>query len=159
MIEERVAVIGAGNLLQSDEGVGVHVIEALEREYTPSYVHLIDAGTALADVLAGLDDCRRVFVIDAVKGGSSPGTVYRLALKDLRERAEKGQVSMSLHQMGLLDAVDMARLGGSLAESITVIGVEPENLEPGIELSETLVRKLPDVCHLIQEEVRSVLAS
>jgi len=157
MVEDRVAVIGAGNLLRSDEGVGVHVIEALGKEYTPSYVTLIDAGTAVADVLAALDDCRRIFLVDALKGGGSPGTVYRLELHELRERAEKGQVSMSLHQMGLLEAVDLARLGGAVAESITVIGVEPENLEPGIELSDTLIRKLPDVCHLIQEEVRSVL--
>jgi len=158
MDEERVAVVGAGNLLLGDEGLGVHVIEALGKEYVPPHVTLIDAGTALVDVLGSLQGYRRIFLVDALRAGGSPGSVYRLELAELQQRAERGQLTVSLHQMGLLDAVSMARLPRLDPQVVTVIGVEPECLEPGIELSAVVSRRLPDVCHLIMEEVRSVLA-
>ena len=62
---------------------------------------------------------------------------------------------MSLHQQGLLEAASLARLRGLDPQTITIIGVEPFSLGPGLELSETLARKLPDLCHLLLEEVRS----
>jgi len=157
MSEERVAVVGAGNLLLGDEGVGVHVVEALGREYVPPYLTLIDAGTALVDVLSSLVGYQRIFLVDALRAGGSPGSVYRWELSELRERAERGQLSMSLHQTGLLEALSLTRLRRLEAQAVVFIGVEPECREPGIELSATLSRKLPDVCHLVMEEVRSVL--
>ena len=157
--EDRVAVVGAGNLLMSDEGFGVHVVEALGKQYLPPYVTLLDAGTALVDVLGSLRGCERIFLVDALRAGGSPGSVYRLEFSELRDRAGQGQLSVSLHQLGLLEAVEMAQLRGLDSDVITIIGVEPESLEPGIELSRVVRRRLPDVCHLVMEEVRSVLAS
>jgi len=158
MTEERVAVVGVGNLLLSDEGVGVHVVEALGREYVPPYLELIDAGTALVDVLGSLRGYERIFLVDALRAGGNPGSVYRLAFSELQQRAERGQLTMSLHQSGLLEAAALARMQGVDPGSITIIAVEPADMEPGIELSETVRRRLPDVCHLVMEEVRSVLA-
>ena len=149
-------MVGAGNLLLSDEGLGVHVIEALGKQYLPPYVTLVDAGTALVDVLGSLRGYERIFLVDALQAGGSPGSVYRLGFSELRERAERGQLSMSLHQLGLMEAADMARLDGLDTDIITVIAMEPGSLEPGIELSEIASRKLPDVCHLVMEEVRSI---
>lgn len=158
MAEERVAVVGVGNLLLGDEGVGVHVVEALGKEYVPPYLELIDAGTALMDVLGSLRDYERIFLVDALRAGGSPGSVYRLALPELQERAERGQLTMSLHQSGLLKAVALARLQGVDPEAITVIAVEPKSVAPGIELSDVVSRRLADVCHLVMEEVRASLA-
>ena len=158
MVEERVAVVGAGNLLLGDEGVGVHVVEALGKEYVPPYLTLVDAGTALTDVLGGLRGYERVLLVDALRAGGSPGSVYRLEFSELQERAERGQLTMSLHQSGLLEAVALARLEGLDPGNITIIAVEPQRLEPGIELSETVSRRLPDVCHLVMEEVRASVA-
>lgn len=158
MEEERVAVVGVGNLLLGDEGVGVHVVEALGKEYVPPYLELIDAGTALMDVLGSLRDYERIFLVDALRAGGSPGSVYRLALPELQERAERGQLTMSLHQSGLLKAVALARLQGVDPEAITVIAVEPKSVAPGIELSDVVSRRLADVCHLVMEEVRASLA-
>jgi len=149
--------VGAGNLLMGDEGLGVHVVEALGKEYLPPYVTLIDAGTAVVDVLSGLRDYERIFLVDALRAGGSPGIVYRLGFGELLQRAERGHLSVSLHQAGLLEAVQMARLDGLDPERITIIGVEPERLAPGIELSDTVSRRLPDICHLIMEEVRSLV--
>ena len=158
MTEERVVVVGVGNLLLGDEGVGVHVVEALGREYVPPYLELIDAGTALMDVLGTLRGYQRIFLVDALRAGGSPGSVYRLAFSELRRRAERGQLTMSLHQSGLLEAAALARMQGVDPDSITIIAVEPANMEPGIELSERVSRRLRDVCHLVMEEVRAALA-
>ena len=65
---------------------------------------------------------------------------------------------MSLQLSGLLEPATLARMQGVDPECITVIAVEPANMEPGIELSETVSRRLRDVCHLVMEEVRAVLA-
>lgn len=151
-------MVGAGNLLMGDEGLGVHVVEALGREYLPPYVTLVDAGTAVVEVLSGMRHYQRIFLVDALRGGGSPGIVYRLGIAELRRRAQRGHLTVSVHQAGLLEAVQMARLSGLDPERITVIGVEPGRLAPGIELSAVVSRRLPDVCHLIMEEVRSVLA-
>jgi len=158
MTEERVAVVGAGNLLLADEGVGVHVVEALGKEYVPPYLELVDAGTALMDVLGSLKGYERIFLVDALRAGGTPGSVYRLAFAELKQRAERGQLTMSLHQSGLLEAAALARMQGIDPDSITIIAVEPASMEPSIELSERVSRRLPDVCHLVMEEVRAVLA-
>ncbi len=158
MMEERVAVVGVGNLLLGDEGVAGHVVEALGREYVPPYLELIDAGTALVDVLGSLRGYERIFLVDALRSGGTPGSVYRLAFSELKRRAARGQLTMSLHQSGLLEAAALARMQGVDPEAITIIAVEPANMEPGIELSETVSRRLRDVCHLVMEEVRAVLA-
>jgi hydrogenase maturation protease len=157
MSSGRVAVVGAGNLLLGDEGVGVHVVEALNKEYVPPFVTIVDAGTALVDVLGSLRGYERILLVDALRAGGSPGSLYRFEMGQLQERAEKGQLVMSLHQSGLLEAVALARFRGLNPDSITIIGVEPESLQPGIELSETVSRRVPDVCHLVLEEIRSLL--
>jgi len=157
MSSGRVAVVGAGNLLLGDEGVGVHVVEALNKEYVPPFVTIVDAGTALVDILGSLRGYERILLVDALRAGGSPGSLYRFEMGQLQERAEKGQLVMSLHQSGLLEAVALARFRGLNPDSITIIGVEPESLQPGIELSETVSRRVPDVCHLVLEEIRSLL--
>jgi hydrogenase maturation protease len=157
MSSGRVAVVGAGNLLLGDEGVGVHVVEALNKEYVPPFVTIVDAGTALVDILGSLRGYERILLVDALRAGGSPGSLYRFELGQLQERAAKGQLIMSLHQTGLLQALALARFRGLKPDSITVIGVEPECLEAGIELSETVSRRVPDVCHLVLEEIRSLL--
>lgn len=157
MSSGRMAVVGAGNLLLGDEGVGVHVVEALNKEYVPPFVTIVDAGTALVDILGSLRGYERILLVDALRAGGSPGSLYRFEMGQLQERAEKGQLVMSLHQSGLLEAVALARFRGLNPDSITIIGVEPESLQPGIELSETVSRRVPDVCHLVLEEIRSLL--
>lgn len=126
---KRLAVVGMGNLLLSDDGVGVHVLNKL-RENPPEGVDLIDAGTAVlhtADCLRGVD---RVVVVDAVKGGQKPGTIYLMSGDDVLEN----DFSLSVHSLGLKTAL---RFLGESDESVewTVVGVEPETLKHGMQLS------------------------
>lgn len=135
----RIAVVGMGNLLLSDDGVGVHVLHKL-RQTEHDGVQLIDAGTAVihaADCLRGFN---RILVIDAVKGGQSPGTVYLMDGDAVLEN----DFSLSVHALGLKTALRFLAPDETPAVWM-LIGVEPENLGYGMRLSPPVWSALADV--------------
>ena len=118
-----------GNLLMSDDGVGVHVLHRLQRKPLEG-IELIDAGTAIvhtADCLRGVD---HVVVVDALKAGRAPGTVYLMSGEDVFEN----DYCLSIHSLGLKTAL---RFIAPDEEPVdwTLVGVEPEKLEYGMQLS------------------------
>lgn len=142
-------VLGIGNLLLSDDGVGVRVIEALEDVALPGDVELVDGGTAGADLIEVVADRQKVIVIDAMETGGPPGTVLRVPGADLC--AEDTQ--LSLHEVGLVDALHMARRLGCEPGEVVVFGVQPERLELTLELSETVSGAIPDIVRRVREEL------
>ena len=82
--DSSIAIIGLGNILLRDEGVGVRVIEALQQQYTfsPS-VKIVDGGTLGFALINEIEDCKTIIVVDAVKAGSEPGTIYRFTRDDI----------------------------------------------------------------------------
>ncbi len=132
----RILVLGIGNILLSDEGVGVSVVEALERGYVlPSWAETLDGGTSgmeLMEVMAGRE---HLIVVDAVRTGAPPGTV--VLLRDSQVPALFTQ-KISPHQLGLCDVLMALRLTNEFPHRLTLVGVEPESLAPGIGLSPTV---------------------
>ena len=145
-----VLVLGIGNILLRDEGVGVRVIEALREMPLPEHVELCDGGTAGADLLDILSDRRKVIVIDAMDTDAEPGTVYRLTLDELRP-ADTPPVS--LHDIGLLETLDMARYLGTQPDGVVVFGVKPANVDCGLELSPAVRQAIPRIIDLILQEI------
>ncbi|WP_168433550.1 hydrogenase maturation protease [Pontiella sulfatireligans] len=128
--KERIAVVGMGNLLMSDDGVGVHVVHQLQEKKIEG-VELIDAGTAVihtADCLRGVD---RIVVVDALKAGQAPGTIYLMDGDEVFEN----DYSLSIHSLGLKTALRFLAPDEKPAEW-SLVGVEPETLELGTRLSE-----------------------
>ena len=150
---ERVLIVGIGNLLLGDEGLGVHVARALLSADTmlPPSVEVIDAGTALMEVLPQLVGYDRWIVVDAVRGGEEPGTIYRL---DLRAELDAPDEStpLSLHQCDATDALRVAQVIGLLPSRIELIGAEPDRLDPGVELSPALTRAAVAIVSLLVRE-------
>lgn len=145
----RTAVMGAGNLLMSDDGVGVHVVQVLRtRKGLPGDVMLIDAGTAALDVLQLLDGIDRLIIIDAVKGGGPPGTVYQFSPEDI---SEEPSPKLSLHQISLFQALNTNRMLGASMPGIIVVGVEPKTISPGTSLS-------AEVAVAVEKVVETVIA-
>ena len=95
-----------------------------------------------------------LIVIDAVKGKMSPGTTYRLGLNDLMPTK---RASISLHDLGLLEALDMAKKIGKSPKSVVIFGIEPKEMNWGIELSPEINRKLPQIARLVIEEIKRLL--
>jgi len=114
----KITVLGIGNILLKDEGVGVRVIEHLKKYNLPKEVELIDGGTATASLFPIFTETDHLIVIDAVKGKMSPGTIYQLGLNDLMPTKK---ASISLHDLGLLEALDMAKKIGKSPRSVEKI--------------------------------------
>ena len=144
-------VLGVGNLLLSDEGVGVHVVKKLMGMGLPPGVEVVDGGVrglGLMGTVAGAD-C--LIVIDAVRGGGPPGSIYRFDVEDLTKSPHL--YKMSVHEVGILDVLDVSRLVGQTPNT-TVIGIEPKSMEMGMELSPEIQAKVPRVIELILDELK-----
>ena len=144
-------ILGVGNLLLRDEGVGVHVISALRDRELPDDVELWDGGTASFDLLDTLAGRRQVIIIDAVRTGSEPGTIFRFTPEDIS--ASREQVT-SLHQVGLLEALTVAEhLLDSAPQEVIILGIEPKEINWGLELSPEVEAAVPKVIELVMEEL------
>ncbi|HEB68154.1 MAG TPA: hydrogenase maturation protease [Desulfobulbus sp.] len=141
---KNVAILGIGNLLMGDEGFGVHVIKHLEKTYAfPENVHLHDAGTAGIYLGPILEDSDWVMVVDVIKSDNPPGT-----LEYLDNRAISGKnihTSMSPHQLGILEIIDICRLRGNEPETIDFLCAVPEDISLGLELTETLQQRVAEI--------------
>lgn len=138
-VPAQVLVLGVGNVLLRDDGVGVHVLRALEREHDgDARLKFIDGGT-IGFMLAGLiEEAPDLLVIDAVRMAESPGYV-RCFEDEAMDRFLTGRRG-SVHEIGLRDALDMARLTGKFPRRRALIGVEPATTELGEELSAEVER-------------------
>ena len=142
-------VLGIGNVLLRDEGVGCHVVHALEGISLPD-VKLIDGGTC-PDVLHFLEDADKLVIVDAVKGGGKPGQIYRFHLEDITLEQKP---FLSLHDVGLVDSLMLMRLWHNISETV-IIGVEPREINWGLELSPELQEKMPRIIDAILSELNN----
>lgn len=143
-------VLGVGNILLRDEGVGVRVVEAMQAVEIPKGVELYDGATAGFDLLDVLADRRKVIIVDAVDGNAEPGTVFRLTPEDLMPR--DGQCA-SLHDMGVLETLELVKRLGIAPEEVVIIGIKPKELSWGLELSPEIARVVPEVIELLLAEL------
>jgi hydrogenase maturation protease len=126
-------VLGLGNILMRDEGVGVRVVERLLERYDfPVGVQVLDGGTLGLDLLPWVEGVDRLLVVDAVDMGAEPGTTTRLEGEEVPVFLG---VKISPHQMGLADLLAASRLRGYFPQQLVLWGVQPEVIEVGLELS------------------------
>ena len=149
-----VLVLGIGNILRRDEGVGVRVIEALRDEDVPEDVELFDGGTFGAELIDVIADRAGVIVIDAIEHEGTPGSVFRFSGDDLAAHAS---ASLSVHEIGLLDTLRMAKQLGCPPKEVLVLGVVPEDIGPGLELTPTVAKQVPKIVQRVLEELRARL--
>ncbi|MCL1943547.1 MAG: hydrogenase maturation protease [Candidatus Azobacteroides sp.] len=144
-------VLGVGNLLLKDEGVGIHVIRALEHEELPSGVHLMDGGTGGLHLLGVLQDYHRIIMIDATLDDHLPGTV-RL----IRPRyASDFPPLMSAHEIGLRDMIEAMILTGRVPE-IHLIVISVKNIqEVDMTLSPEVEAAVPEVIRMVKSLLHS----
>ena len=153
MIDKSVLVLGIGNLVMSDDGVGVKVVQKLQREYQlPEYVDIMDGGTLGLDILPRLECIERLIVVDAVQTGGIPGTVVRLAGDDIQLALE---TKVSPHQMGLRDLLTVSALMGHAPREMVLVGVQPGSLAMGTELTPEVEAKVDSLMQNVLYELNS----
>ncbi len=145
---DKILIVGIGNLLYRDEGVGVHVIQRMRGLELSGRIELLDIGTSTMDLISYLDGIKKLIVIDAMKAGGTPGTIYRCGPEDL---LPEGEGPISLHEIGVLETLTMAKRMGMEIQTV-VIGVEPEVLDWGMDLSEEVKGKMPAIIEAVLKE-------
>ncbi len=148
----KILVLGVGNILLSDEGVGVRAVEYLQKQYAaPDNVVLLDGGTMGMCLMDSLMNCDLLIVLDAVLGGGTPGSIYRLSGEELRKSLSFRD---STHQTDLVDTLICCELAGRRPEAV-VLGMEPEDYTTlSTELTPRIAARLPCFCEAALEELR-----
>ena len=146
----KIAVLGMGNVLFKDEGIGIHLIHALKNFPDLESVDLIDGGTS-PQVIDLVRDADRLIVIDAIYGGEEPGSVYRIKPEHV-----KNQKPYSIHELNVLQMLWTLNIIGK-SPKITIIGIEPKEIDWGLELSPELEQRLPQITEFVREKIKKVL--
>lgn len=147
----KVLILGIGNPLRSDDGIGIHVVEALREENLREGVDIREGLSGL-DILGAIAGYERIIMIDAIRSGGEPGTIYKLSVEDLH--AQQTLHAFSTHDV---DIPTMLKLGrdlypGNMPEDIVIIAIEAEDIETFSETCTPKVEKaIQDVVHLIKE--------
>lgn len=139
--EPRIVVVGVGNVLMSDEGVGPHAVAALARDYDPpAGVEFVDGGTSAMELLDDMAGADLLLIMDAVRSGAAPGEMVRIAGDEVPRFFTR---KLSPHQVGIGDVLASLEFTGESPKETVILGVEPEALEMGMELSETVAAAVP----------------
>lgn len=149
MKKRPILVVGVGNSIQMDDGIGVHVIEEMKKNLLPENIELFDGGTAGYDLLGVIEGRKKIIVIDAVKGQHPPGTLYKFSPDDIP--AENNYDS--LHQLGIIEALKLAGLQNKAPDQTVIIGVEPEKIDWGLSLTSVVKDKIPRIINMVIDEI------
>jgi hydrogenase maturation protease len=140
MIEARIVVLGLGNLMRTDDAVGMRAVVQLRGDpRLPVSVSLVDGGTLGLDLLHPLDGATHLLALDAIDAGVVPGTLLRFADDEIADLP----VSKSVHLLGFSDLIGAMRLTGSAPAEIVVLGVQPAIIGWGTELTPVVEAALP----------------
>ena len=151
-------IVGLGNTIMGDDGVGVAAIRELEK-FEIKGVELLEGGTSGLSLLPHLRGRKRVIIVDAVRGGGGePGTVYRLSEKELQKPEFR---FFSLHDIALEHVLELGRelFREEFPEDIVIYGVEIKEIKMSEELSEPVKKALPRLVELLREEMKEHVPS
>jgi hydrogenase maturation protease len=151
----RTLILGLGNTLLADEGIGIHALYALQSLHADlADVEFLDGGT-LSFTLAGpIEDADRLIVIDAAQLYAEPGTV-QVFVDDDMDRYLGSNNQRSVHEVGLIDLMIIARLTYHLPQRRALIGIQPRDIDWGDQPSAPVAAAIPKVCDLARELIRS----
>lgn len=151
---DRILIVGVGNALLRDEGLGVHVARALQamKPALPEHVDVFEAGTLMMDALPRMTSYSRVIVVDAVRAGKRPGSIYRIEADDGPATPPECGEAVSLHEIGVAETLSIGALMGLKPKSTLIVGAEPERIEPGTELSPRLVKAARRIVSMLLAE-------
>ena len=149
----EILILGIGNILMADDGVGIRVIERLRSVPLPACVEVVDGGTSGADLVDILAERRKAIVIDAIDVGAEPGTIMRFAGDSWTEHASQ---AVSLHEVGLGQAIAMVKLIGVAPQELVVFGIQIQSIEPSLDLSRPVEEAIGSVVQQVLAEIEQI---
>jgi len=140
---DRKIVLGLGNLLNKDEGLGVQAVKLLDAQLGPQdEVELLDGGVLGLNLLMLVDECSHLLILDAVNAHRPGGTVIELTREQIPLYTG---IKLSEHQITFQEVLGLADIRGKLPQHLHLIGIQPVDLSIGLELSPEVTRALPEV--------------
>jgi hydrogenase maturation protease len=154
MKEPKVVILGVGNLLACDEGVGVHALVALEQNYDfPRSVVCLDGGATTHQLINDISGADQLIVLDAVSTGRDPGSIVALEGDAARAALTRGSHS---HQLCVADLLETLASLGSSPKRVLLLAVEPAVVRLDLHLSAIVAPRVAVICKSVVEELRAL---
>ncbi len=151
---KKLLVMGIGNMLLTDDGIGVFAAQKLLTEKFPDNVTVLEAGTFTQDVFYLFEGYDAILVLDIVHAQGKPGTIYKLSESDLVDNEKQ---RLSIHDIDLIDSLNMAELLHGHRPKIQVLGMEPDDFTTwNIGLSPKVQEKFEDYLTLARKEINEI---
>ena len=148
---KHVLILGPGNPLLRDEGIGVRVVEELKGLELPDGVTVVEGGTAGLGLIGLMEGYQRVIIVDAADMGHPPGRVVRFT--PLEAQFKTAEAPLSLHQIGLGEALALAEALEMAPAELVIIGIQPSRIEGGVGLSPEVQGAIPQIIRIILDEL------
>ena len=154
-MKHRLMVIGCGNLLASDDGVGIEIIRRLQEMELPQGVEIVEAGTLGLQLLDIWEEAEQVIIVDAVRSGEPVGTVH---LFDASLLPPREIMPLSSHGINVIDAIALGKLMGRIPSLVRIVGVEILSSEPFNEgLTPQVARAVPQAIQRVLLEIEHMI--
>ena len=151
MNKAEIAVMGIGNILMQDEGIGVHILRELEKYDFNPHIALIDGGNMGMDLLPFFDEYNKMIIVDAVDFEKEPGFIDTIENDDILALFT---TKMSLHHLGLKDVLSYAKLLDQTPEDLCLFGIQPHKVEMEIELSQIVNSRIHELMTLVLQKLK-----
>ncbi len=152
------AIIGVGNLLLGDEGLGIHAVKELKNhEEIKEKADIYEAGTRAFEVLEYMENRKKAIIVDAFRKGEKSGKIHKYVIKlsELNEDLINNiDVPVTMHDINFLDAIISGKEVYNLPEEIIIYGIEPEKIHISMNLSDNVRKSLKKLIDLIKEELK-----
>ncbi|MGJ7921812.1 HyaD/HybD family hydrogenase maturation endopeptidase [Neobacillus sp. LXY-4] len=150
--ENKITILGIGNSIFTDEGVGIHILPLLEERFAGDpEIEIIEGSTDGMKLLGPVEDTDHLIVIDAINAGKPGGTIISLIGNEIP--AYFG-IKMSIHQLGFQEVLFAAKLREKYPKNIAMLGMQPSSLELGVQLTEVNQAMLPDLAEAVVRQVQ-----
>lgn len=154
MPKHKIMILGVGNILLSDEGLGVQFLAELAKETLPESVELVEGGTAGLELIHLINGVDFLIIVDAIDAQIEPGALFRFRPEDIKVFPDCYKTSF--HQVGILEVLSLASLLNEAPKTI-IFGVQPLTVNWGIGLSPEVNQAFPRLKELVLEEIAIVM--
>ena len=149
----KIMVMGVGNVLLTDEGLGVRFLEELEKSNLPENVELIEGGTTGLDLVHLIQDVDFLIIVDAINAHSEPGAIFRFCPEENKIFPDEFQISF--HQVGIVEVLSLAGIIGHAPKTL-IYGVQPKSMEWSLELTPEIKAVFPKLLDFVLDEIRYI---
>jgi len=148
----RIIILGLGNTLNHDEGLGVHALQFVRDQIAlPAAVELVDGGTLGLNLLPLVEECSYLLLLDATNAGQEPGSLIELRRDQIPLYAG---VKLSQHQVTFQEVLGLANMRGHLPENLHLIGIQPVDLSLGIGMSPLVTSQMPHIVERVRAQLQ-----